>query len=92
MIPENKSKLQAILTYHVIAGNFSANDVVAAIKEGNGEATFKTVNGEKLYAMMEDGEVKIKGAAGDVATVTVPNVNQSNGVIHVIDTVVLPGE
>ncbi|MBZ9631931.1 fasciclin domain-containing protein [Salegentibacter sp. LM13S] len=90
--PENKSKLQAVLTYHVIAGNFSANDVVAAIKEGDGKATFETVNGGKLYAMMEDGNVKLKDAAGNVATVTIANVNQSNGVIHVIDTVVLPGK
>ncbi|WP_037319540.1 fasciclin domain-containing protein [Salegentibacter sp. Hel_I_6] len=90
--PENKEKLQAVLTYHVVAGNFSADDVVAAIKDGNGKATFETVNGGKLYAMMEDDKVKLKDASGNVATVTIPNVNQSNGVIHVIDTVVLPGK
>lgn len=89
--PENKSKLQAVLTYHVIAGNFSAKDVVAAIKEADGKATFETVNGAKLYAMMEGGDVKLKDAAGNVATVTTADINQSNGVIHVIDTVVLPG-
>jgi uncharacterized surface protein with fasciclin (FAS1) repeats len=90
--PENKAKLQAVLTYHVIAGNFSANDVVAAIKEADGKATFETVSGAKLYAVMEDGKVKLKDASGNVATVTIANVNQSNGVIHVIDTVVLPGK
>jgi len=90
--PENKEKLQAVLTYHVIAGDFKAKDVVAAIKRGNGKATFETVQGGKLYAMMEDGKVKLKDEVGHVATVTKTDVNQSNGVIHVIDTVVLPGK
>ena len=89
---ENKEQLQAVLTYHVIAGKFGAKDVVAAIEEGDGKATFETVQGGKLYAMMEDGEVKLKDASGNVATVTKADVNQSNGVIHVIDTVVLPGK
>ena len=66
--------------------------VVAAIEEGDGKATFETVQGGKLYAMMEDGKVKLKDASGNVATVTKADVNQSNGVIHVIDTVVLPGK
>ena len=90
--PENKEMLQGILTYHVLAGDFKAADVVTAIKKSNGTATFKTVNGGELQAMMDGSNVKIKDAAGNVATVTMADVNQSNGVIHVIDTVLLPGK
>lgn len=88
--PENKSKLQAVLTYHVIAGKLNAKDVVAAIKKGNGKAALKTVNGGTLTFMLEGKNVKVKDAAGNVATVSIADVNQSNGVIHVIDTVLLP--
>ena len=88
--PENKAKLQAVLTYHVISGDYKAKDVIAAIKKGNGKAEMKTVQGETLTFMLDGDAVKIKDAAGNVATVTIANVNQSNGVIHVIDTVLLP--
>ena len=87
---ENKSKLQSVLTYHVLAGDFKAADIVNAIKKGNGKATFKTVSGADITAMMDGKNVKVKDAAGNVATVTIADVNQSNGVIHVIDTVLLP--
>jgi len=87
---ENKSKLQSVLTYHVLAGDFKAADIVNAIKKGNGKATFKTVSGADITAMMNGKNVKVKDAAGNVATVTIADVNQSNGVIHVIDTVLLP--
>lgn len=87
---ENKEMLQGILTYHVVAGDFKAADIVAAIKEGDGTATFKTVNGVELKAMLDGQNVKLKDAAGNVSTVTIADVNQSNGVIHVIDTVLLP--
>ena len=87
---ENKSKLQSVLTYHVLAGNFKAADIVDAIKKGNGKATFKTVSGADITAMMDGKNVKVKDAAGNVATVTIADVNQSNGVIHIIDTVLLP--
>lgn len=90
--PENKEMLQGILTYHVLPGDFKAADVVAAIKQGNGTATLTTVNGAVLEAMMEGENVKIRDAAGNTATVTIADVNQSNGVIHVIDTVLLPGK
>lgn len=89
---ENEEMLQGILTYHVVAGDFKAADIMAAIKKGNGTATFKTVNGVELKAMLDGKNVKIKDAAGNVATVTIADVNQSNGVIHVIDTVLLPGK
>ena len=67
-----------------------AADIVNAIKKGNGKATFKTVSGADITAMMDGKNVKVKDAAGNVATVTIADVNQSNGVIHVIDTVLLP--
>lgn len=88
--PENKVALQGVLTYHVISGNFSANDVIAAIKKGNGMATFTTVAGGKLMAKITDGKVQLVDENGRTAFVTIADVAQSNGVIHVIDTVVLP--
>ena len=90
--PENKSMLQGVLTYHVLAGKNSAADIMKAIEKGDGKAEFTTVNGQKLYAMVDGGKVKLKDQAGNVSTVTIADVNQSNGVIHVIDTVVLPGK
>lgn len=88
--PENKKKLQTVLTYHVVAGDMKAADIVKAIKKGNGTATFKTVSGGKLTAMMKGKKVMLKDENGGMATVSIANVNQSNGVIHVIDSVVLP--
>lgn len=89
---ENKSKLQSVLTYHVVAGDYKAADIVKAIKKGNGKATFTTVSGADITAMMDGKNVKVQDAAGNVATVTIADVNQSNGVIHVIDTVLLPAK
>ncbi len=88
--PENKEKLKAVLTYHVVAGKWSAKEVMAAIKKGKGEAVVKTVQGEELTLMTKGDKVMIKDAQGNVATVTIADVMQSNGVIHVIDTVLLP--
>jgi uncharacterized surface protein with fasciclin (FAS1) repeats len=88
--PENKKQLQTVLTYHVIAGKFNAKDVVAAIKKGDGKAELQTVSGGTLTAMLDGKMVKIKDSKGNVATVTIADVNQSNGVIHVVDTVLLP--
>ena len=90
LMPENKSKLQAVLTYHVVAGKFSSKDLMKMIKKGKGMAKLTTVNGDTLTAMMDGDKIEIKDGAGHVATVTIADVNQSNGVIHVIDTVVLP--
>ncbi|OYQ43537.1 fasciclin domain-containing protein [Flavobacterium aurantiibacter] len=87
--PENKKQLQAVLTYHVLAGKFSAADVVKAIKAGNGTATFTTVQGGKLKASLKGSNVILTDEKGRNATVTIADVNQSNGVIHVIDQVVL---
>jgi len=88
--PENKAMLTKILTYHVVSGKFSAGDVVKAIKEGKGTAVFTTVSGGKLSAMMNGKNVVLKDENGGTATVTIADVNQKNGVIHVIDSVVLP--
>lgn len=91
LMKENKEKLQAVLTYHVISGKYSAEDIMKAIKEGDGKATFKTVNGATLTAMMDGKDVVLMDGAGNKSKVTIGDVNQSNGVIHVVDTVVLPG-
>jgi uncharacterized surface protein with fasciclin (FAS1) repeats len=88
--PENKATLTAILTYHVVAGKFSAKDVVKAIKNGNGTASLTTVNGGVLKASLEGKKVVLTDAKGGKSYVTIADVNQSNGVIHVIDTVVMP--
>jgi uncharacterized surface protein with fasciclin (FAS1) repeats len=88
---ENKMKLQGVLTYHVLAGKYSAKDIMKTIKKGKGMAEFTTVNGSKLMAMMVGNSLKLKDSSGNVSTVTIADVNQSNGVIHVVDTVLLPG-
>lgn len=91
LMPENKMKLQSVLTYHVLAGTYDAKAIVKAIKKGKGKAEFTTVNGAKLTAMLAGTIIKLKDASGHISTITIPDVNQSNGVIHVVDTVVLPG-
>lgn len=88
--PENKDALTKILTYHVVAGRLSAADLRKQIKAGNGQAELKTVSGGTLTAMMKGKNIVLKDEKGDIATVTIPNVYQSNGVIDVIDTVLLP--
>jgi uncharacterized surface protein with fasciclin (FAS1) repeats len=88
--PENKATLVKILTYHVIAGNFSSKDVVKAIKKGNGKASFKTVSGGTLTAMLDGSNVVLMDEKGGKSTVTIADVKQSNGVIHVVDAVLLP--
>jgi uncharacterized surface protein with fasciclin (FAS1) repeats len=87
---ENKPALTAVLTYHVVAGKYNASDLAKLIKVGNGTATIKTVVGQSLMVMMEGKKIAIKDASGGIAYVTIKDVNQSNGVIHVIDHVLLP--
>jgi uncharacterized surface protein with fasciclin (FAS1) repeats len=89
--PENKGLLTSILTYHVVAGNIDAAAVVAAIKAGNGKASLQTVSGRKLVASIENGKVILTDEKGGKATVTATDLKGSNGVIHVIDTIVMPG-
>ena len=88
--PENLKTLQAILTYHVLAGKFSAADLAKKIKAGKGKATLKTVSGGILVASMKGKSIILTDEKGSISTVTIADVNQSNGVIHVVDTVVLP--
>ena len=88
--PENKATLTGILTYHVIAGKFSAKAISKLIKQGGGKATIKTVAGGTLTAMMKGKRLSLMDQNGNVANVTIKDVNQSNGVIHVIDHVLLP--
>jgi uncharacterized surface protein with fasciclin (FAS1) repeats len=88
--PENKATLTAILTYHVIAGKLSSADLKAAIKAGGGKAMLKTVQGGSLTAEMKGKKIELIDAKGDKAWVAIADVNQSNGVIHVINTVLLP--
>lgn len=87
---ENKATLAKILTYHVVAGNLDAAAVVAAIKAGNGKAVVKTVSGGSLTASLKDGKVILTDEKGGVATVVAADIKAGNGVVHVIDTVVLP--
>jgi uncharacterized surface protein with fasciclin (FAS1) repeats len=88
--PENKATLAGVLTYHVIAGKFNAEDVIGLIKNNYGEATVTTVAGGELTLSLEDGNVIVTDVNGNSATVVAADLNQTNGVIHVIDTVLLP--
>lgn len=89
--PENKTTLTKILTYHVVAGNFDAKAIMKAIKAGKGKATLKTVSGGTLTAMMNGPmNVVVMDEKGNTANISTYDVKQSNGVIHVIDTVLLP--
>jgi uncharacterized surface protein with fasciclin (FAS1) repeats len=88
--PESKETLVKILTYHVVPGRISASDLAKQIKAGGGKATLKTVNGETLTASMDGKHIVLTDEKGDTSTVTIANVFQSNGVIHVVDTVLLP--
>jgi uncharacterized surface protein with fasciclin (FAS1) repeats len=88
--PENKDALVKVLTYHVVAGRLSAMDIRKQIKAGGGKAVLKTVSGGTLPAMMGGNAIVLKDEKGGTAIVTQANVFQSNGVIHVIDSVMLP--
>ena len=88
--PENKSMLAGILTYHVVAGNLEGKDVLKAIKNGKGKAVLTTVAGGKLSASIVDGKVILTDEKGGTSTVTATDLKGSNGVIHVIDSVLLP--
>ena len=88
--PENKDTLVKILTCHVIAGNAMAADIMGMIKADGGKHVVKTVGGCEFTLSTKDGKVMIEDGTGNFATVTIADVKQSNGVIHVIDTVLLP--
>jgi uncharacterized surface protein with fasciclin (FAS1) repeats len=89
--PENKEQLTKVLTYHVVSGDYDANALLKAIKSGHGQATLKSVNGEPLTFMMNgDRNIVVRDVKGDVANISTYDVQQSNGVIQVIDKVLLP--
>ena len=90
LMTENKATLTKILTYHVVSGRMDANDIAKAIRAGNGKAELSTVSGGKLWASMQGKDIVLTDEKGGMAKVTISNVMQSNGVIHVIDTVLLP--
>jgi uncharacterized surface protein with fasciclin (FAS1) repeats len=88
--PENKSKLTAVLTYHVVPGRLSAKDLMDAAKRDGGQTRLTTVEGEQLTVAMKGGTLTVWDSKGGVSTITIRNVFQSNGVIHVVDKVLLP--
>jgi len=88
--PENKAKLTQILTYHVVPGRMSAADLKKNAMAMGGKLTLKTVEGAPLWVGVKDGKVWVWDEAGHTAQVTISNVRQSNGVIHVVDTVLMP--
>lgn len=88
--PENKDQLVKILTYHVVAGKVSSKELVKLIKSGGGKAMLKTVAGGTLTASLQGGKVVLTDEKGGTATVTIADVYQSNGIIHVVDAVLLP--
>jgi len=87
---ENKATLAKILTYHVVAGSFNAAAVVKAIKDGGGSVTLKTVSGGNLVASIKEGKVILTDEKGGVSTVVATDLAANNGLIHVVDAVVLP--
>ena len=87
---EQKTALSNILTYHVVAGKFTATDVVAALKKGKGMVELKALNGQILTVMQKDGKIWLKDVNGNVSEIIATDVMGSNGVIHVIDTVAMP--
>lgn len=88
--PENKAALTSILTYHVVAGKMTTADLMRAIKQGGGKAVLTMVNGGSLTASMMGKRIMLTDAKGGMSNVTIANVMQSNGVIHVVDAVVMP--
>ena len=88
--PENKATLTKILTYHVVSGRLTAADLAAKVKQGGGEAALTTVEGETLIVQAKGSKLFVTDAKGDVAAITIADVLQSNGVIHVVNTVMLP--
>lgn len=88
--PENKATLTKILTYHVLAGKMDSKMIAAAIKKGKGKAEMTTVEGGKLWAWMQGGKLVLQDEKGGKSTVSIADVYQKNGVIHVVDTVLMP--
>ncbi len=90
--PENKKELHSLLTYHIVAGNLSASTILKAMCRGNGVATFTTVQGDELTATMNGIDIVLTDSNGNTARITTADSNQRNGVIHEIDSVILPAK
>ncbi|MBP1841472.1 fasciclin domain-containing protein [Formosa algae] len=90
LMPEHKMQLQTVLKYHVVAGKWNAKEILKLIKKGKGKAEIKTVSGGMITAWLKGKDVYVTDENGNSAKVTIADVNQSNGVIHVIDSVLLP--
>jgi uncharacterized surface protein with fasciclin (FAS1) repeats len=88
--PEAKDKLVAVLTYHVVPGRYSAEDLMSEVKKGNGKASLKTAQGETLTITQEGRKLEAIDSKGNKSVITIADVFQKNGVIHVVDTVLLP--
>jgi uncharacterized surface protein with fasciclin (FAS1) repeats len=88
--PENKATLTKVLTYHVVPGRLGSHELMKMIKQGNGKAELTTVEGGKLWVMQDGKNIVLKDEKSGTSTVTIANVFQSNGVIHVVDTVLMP--
>jgi len=88
--PKNKSTLSGILTYHVVSGKLAASDVVGALKKGNGKTAVKTLNGAELMVEQKDGKIFLKDQNGNYSQIVSTDIMASNGVIHVIESVVMP--
>lgn len=88
--PGNRKKLQMILTYHIVPGNWSASEIAKMIRDNGGKVELKTMNGGTLTAMMNGVQLMIMDEMGNTATVSISDVNQSNGVVHVVDAVLMP--
>ena len=86
----NKEALANILTYHVVAGKLTAPDVVAALEKGNGKVELKALNGQVLTVLQKDAKIWLMDAKGNYSEIVATNIMGSNGVIHVVDTVVMP--
>lgn len=88
--PKNKKELQALMQYHIVAGNFSASKILRAMCRGGGSASFTTVQGDKLLATMKGVDIILTDRSGHTAKITIADSNQCNGVIHEIDSVIRP--
>ena len=88
--PENKDQLAKVLTYHVVPGKLDSRTLAKMIKDGKGKAELTTVEGGKLWVMMKANSIVLKDETGGMSTITTKDVYQSNGVIHVVNTVVMP--
>lgn len=90
--PNNKEEVQALIRYHIVAGNFSASRILKAMCSGQGQASFTTIQGDKLIATMDGVDIILTDSLGNTAKITVADSNQCNGVIHEIDSVILPSK